>query len=125
MAELFLSSVALPVARQRYELVLLFQSGVCFCTRSLPGTTSRLLKCFAVTQVANSFVGGDGLRTQYDWLVLFIFMLGTYFFTVGCTLLFVDANNAHYPAQMAAWSANRRQGKRPRSVCHALNHIVV
>ncbi|KAA6428279.1 MAG: hypothetical protein FRX49_01875 [Trebouxia sp. A1-2] len=64
--------------------------------------------------VANSFVGGDGLRSQYDWLVLFIFMLGTYFFTVGCTLLFVDACNTNYPAQMAAWNANRRQGKRPR-----------
>ncbi len=83
-----------------------------------------LLKCSAATQVANSFVGGDGLRTQYDWLVLFIFMLGTYFFTVGCSLLFVDANNATYPAQMAAWNANRRQGKRPRSVWHALKIIV-
>ena len=121
---LFSSSVALPVARQRYESALLLQSGVCFCTPSLPGNTCLLLKCSAVTQVANSFVGGDGLRTQYDWLVLFIFMLGTYFFTVGCTLLFVDANNANYPAQMAAWNANRRQGKRPRSVWHVLNIVV-
>ncbi len=93
-------------------------------TRSLPGVTCLLLKCSAAAQVANSFVGGDGLRSQYDWLVLFIFMLGTYFFTVGCSLLFVDANNATYPAQMAAWNANRRQGKRPRSVWHALKVVV-
>lgn len=94
-------------------------------------------------QVANSYVGGDGLKTQYDWLVLFIFMVGTYVFTVGCTLLYVgctlllrgcspggagavcsevhvcgcryvDANNAGYPGAMAAWTANGRLGKKPR-----------
>ena len=74
----------------------------------------HLLQRPAAMQVAASFVAGDGLKTQYDWLVLFIFMLGTYFFTVGCTLLYVDANNADYPAQMAAWNASGRQGKRPR-----------
>lgn len=65
-------------------------------------------------QVANSYVGGDGLKTQYDWVVLFIFMVGTYVFTVGCTLLYVDANNAEYPGAMAAWTANGRLGKKPR-----------
>ena len=65
-------------------------------------------------QVANSYTGPDGLKTQYDWLVLFIFMVGTYIFTVGCSLLYVDANNAAYPGAMAAWKANGRLGKRPR-----------
>ena len=66
-------------------------------------------------QVYASYVAGDGLETQYDWLVLFIFMVGTYVFTMGCALLYVDANNAQYPGQMAAWTANGRQGKKPRS----------
>ncbi len=74
-------------------------------------------------QVYASYVGGDGLKSQYDWLVLFIFMIGTYVFTVGCTLLYVDANNAEYPGQMAAWKANGRQGKRPRSVHCSLSHF--
>ena len=63
-----------------------------------------------------SYTAGDGLKTQYDWLVLFIFMVGTYVFTVGCSLLYVDANNAEYPQQVSTWNANGRQGKRPRSV---------
>ena len=65
-------------------------------------------------QVYASYVAGDGLKSQYDWLVLFIFMVGTYVFTMGCSLLYVDANNAKYPQQMSAWNAGGRKGKRPR-----------
>lgn len=65
-------------------------------------------------QVYASYVPGDGLKTQYDWLVLFIFMVGTYIFTMGCSLLYVDANNAEYPQQMSAYNAGGRKGKKPR-----------
>ena len=79
-------------------------------------------------QVANSYVGGDGLKTQYDWLVLFIFMVGTYVFTVGCTLLYVDANNAEYPGATAVWKASGRLGKKPRcqsSHCNPLRLLSI
>ena len=77
-----------------------------------PPRDSRSLS--VVPQVYASYSPGDGLKTQYDWLVLFIFMVGTYVFTMGCSLLYVDANNAHYPQQMAAYNAGGRKGKRPR-----------
>ena len=70
----------------------------------------------AILQVVASYDAGDGLKTQYDWLVLFIFMVGTYVFTVGCSLLYVDANNADYPQLVSTWNANGKHGRRPRSV---------
>ena len=88
------------------------ESSRVLCSRQV--LRASLEEGLAYLQVANSHNGGDGLKTQYDWLVLFIFMVGTYVFTVGCTLLYVDANNAEYPGAMAGWKANGRQGKKPR-----------
>ncbi|KAL3156689.1 hypothetical protein ABBQ38_000965 [Trebouxia sp. C0009 RCD-2024] len=82
-----------------------FYGGILFVIGSFAGCSPA---------VANSYTGPDGLKTQYDWLVLFIFMVGTYVFTVGCSLLYVDANNAAYPHAMATWKATGRLGKRPR-----------
>ncbi|KAL3132451.1 hypothetical protein ABBQ32_009005 [Trebouxia sp. C0010 RCD-2024] len=82
-----------------------FYGGILFVIGSFAGCSPA---------VANSYTGADGLKTQYDWLVLFIFMVGTYVFTVGCSLLYVDANNAAYPHAVAAWKATGRLGKRPK-----------
>ena len=116
--EAFCSSlVVLPGARLRYDpslpLIRYTRLGAAAFLR-LPTILQTYMQVYA------SFVGGDGLKSQYDWLVLFIFMIGTYVFTMGCTLLYVDANNTEYPGKMTAWKASGRQGKRPRSACQTL-----
>ncbi len=69
-------------------------------------------------QVSAKFNAGDGLQTNYDWLVVFRSSMGSNFFGVGCAATFVLGNNPDYAQQLAAREAHGQQGKKPRSVLH-------
>ena len=66
-------------------------------------------------QVHASITPGSGLRTRYDWLVLFLSMLGSKWFAVACFALFFSANNPCYLSQVEAWKRQGQLGPKPRS----------
>jgi hypothetical protein len=70
--------------------------------------------CGIAPQIYNTAVPKTGLTNAYAWLVLFTFFVGTYFFTMGCALLYVESCNADYPDKMAAWQARGCKGPKPK-----------
>ena len=67
----------------------------------------------SLLQVHNSLVPSTGLHDSEAVLVLLLFCVGTYLFTLSCVLLYVVENNHGYTEAVHSWKLEGRTRRRP------------